>query len=98
MALAIVRALLADAAGAPIASAEALRAQAAAAPADTVDRAALGGLAAAGVGWAFACGYEAALARLDPGATRGGLLAALCATEEGGGHPRAIRTTLVASR
>jgi acyl-CoA dehydrogenase len=96
MALELVRALLAETAGGPIASPAALRAHAADAPADTVDRAALGGFAAGGVGWAFACGYQAALARLDPQATQGGRLAALCATEEGGGHPRAIRTTLVA--
>ena len=60
----------------------------------TVDQAALGGSHADGMGWAFAAGYEAALARLDPMAVRGGALAALCATEEGGGHPRAIRSTL----
>ena len=47
-----------------------------------------------GVGWAFAAGYEAALTRLDPQGMRGGVLGSLCATEEGGGHPRAIRTTL----
>ncbi len=90
----VVRALLTGAADASIASAIALRAHVARAAEDTIERAALGGLAASGVGWAFACGYQAALARLDPAATHDGALAALCATEEGGGHPRAIRTTL----
>jgi len=90
----VVRALLAGAADTSIASAIDLRAHGVRAAEDTVERAALGGLAASGVGWAFACGYQAALARLDPAATRDGALAALCATEEGGGHPRAIRTTL----
>jgi alkylation response protein AidB-like acyl-CoA dehydrogenase len=90
----LVRALLTGAADASVASATTLKVHSARASGDTVERAALGGLAAAGVGWAFACGYEAALARLDPEAARDGSLTALCATEEGGGHPRAIRTTL----
>lgn len=91
----LVRELVRGAPAQRIASAQALREHAARdATTDTVERAALGGLAAGGVGWAFACGYEAALTRLDPEATRGGALTALCATEEGGGHPRAIRTTL----
>lgn len=60
---------------------------------DTVERAALGGRVAATLGWSFACGYEAALRRLMP--SLGGELAALCASEDGGGaHPRNIRTTL----
>ena len=62
--------------------------------AHTVEQAALAGLAADGMGWAFAAGYEAALARLDPQGMRGDVLGSLCATEEGGGHPRAIRTSL----
>jgi alkylation response protein AidB-like acyl-CoA dehydrogenase len=62
--------------------------------AHTVDQAALAGLIADGMGWAFAAGYEAALVRLDPEGMRGGVLGSLCATEEGGGHPRAIRTSL----
>jgi hypothetical protein len=90
----LVRALVAGSPEPRIASCSALREHAGRAPAGTIDRAALGGLSAAGVGWAFACGYEAALVRLDPESTRGGALTALCATEEGGGHPRAIRTTL----
>ena len=48
------------------------------------------------MGWAFACGYEAALARLDPGARAAGSLRALRNRGRRGGHPRAIRTTLVA--
>jgi hypothetical protein len=90
----LVRALLSASREPPIDSCAALRRHAMRAPEHTIDRAALGGLAAAGVGWAFACGYEAALAPLDPAATCNGTLTALCATEEGGGHPRAIRTTL----
>jgi alkylation response protein AidB-like acyl-CoA dehydrogenase len=94
----LVHALLAPTAPpAPLASVEALRGHAAAGPADTIARAALGGFAAAGhpgLAGAFASGYEAALARLDPEAGRGGRLAALCATEDGSAHPRAIRTTL----
>jgi len=92
----LVRVLLTAPLEARIASVAALKEHAArwAGGGDTVDRAALGGLAAAGVGWAFACGYEAALAKLDPELARGAAVMALCATEQGGGHPRAIRTTL----
>ncbi len=60
----------------------------------TVEQAALAGLVSDGMGWAFASGYEAALARLDPQGMKGAVLGALCATEEGGGHPRSIRSTL----
>lgn len=56
-----------------------------------VDDALLGGLAADRLGYAFAAGYRAALARLFPHVAGA---AALCATEEGGAHPRAIRATL----
>ncbi len=77
-----------------IGSAADLRAHVAAVePGDTVERAATGGRGANGLGWAFACGYEAALRRI-PGAGVQGHLACLAATEEGGGHPRAIRTKL----
>lgn len=99
--MALVRALLSsDAPRPPLGSIEALKAHAARGPEDTVARAALGGLAAAGhaahagLAWAFASGYEAALARLDPEAVRGGRVTALCATEDGGAHPRAIRASL----
>ncbi|MFZ5476789.1 MAG: acyl-CoA dehydrogenase [Myxococcota bacterium] len=58
--------------------------------AEPADRAILGGVTSDRLGHAFAAGYAAALARLagDPAAT------SLCVTEEGGAHPRAIRTTL----
>lgn len=57
------------------------------------DRAVAGGFASDRVGYAFAAGYRSALEALVPslGEDR---LAALCATEEGGAHPRAIRTSL----
>jgi len=55
-------------------------------------RAIAGGFAADRLGLAFAAGYQAALAALVPAAPAERL--ALCATEEGGAHPRAIRTTL----
>ncbi len=57
----------------------------------TVDRASAAGLLADRLGYAFAGGYRAALARLVPGVEGH---ACLCATEQGGGHPRAIRTAL----
>ena len=60
----------------------------------TVEQAALGGLMSDGIGWAYVAGYEAALVRLDPQGMLGGVLGSLCATEEGGGHPRAIRSAL----
>jgi len=59
--------------------------------ASSVERALLGGLAADRIGYAFASGYRAALSRLVPGVARE---ACLAATEEGGAHPRAIRTAL----
>jgi alkylation response protein AidB-like acyl-CoA dehydrogenase len=73
--LAELRALVAEHAGDP----------------DTIARAAAAGLAADRVAYAFAGGYEAALARLVPDLPRGAF-ACLCATEQGGAHPRAIRT------
>lgn len=59
----------------------------------TVERAAVGGARADRVGYAFALGYSAALEALV-----GDGSAALCATEDGGNHPRAIRTRLVDGR
>ena len=56
-----------------------------------VDRAIAAGAAADRLGFAFAGGYTAALAALVPGLTG---VAALCATEDGGNHPKAIKTTL----
>jgi acyl-CoA dehydrogenase len=61
----------------------------------TIDRALLGGACADRLGFAFASGYAEALRALVPGAA--GEITALCATEEGGNHPRAIRTALVAA-
>ncbi len=57
----------------------------------TVDQAASAGFNADRLGYAFAGGYRAALARLIPGLTS---RACLCASEEGGAHPKLIRTTL----
>lgn len=57
-----------------------------------VDRALVGGAHADRLGFAFAGGYAEALRALVPTATD---VMALCATEEGGAHPRAIKTTLV---
>lgn len=62
-------------------------------PASTVERAMLGGYGAKDVGEAFRAGYLAAIARLS-GSTRPGCLAA---SEEGGAHPRNIRTKLTPS-
>ena len=56
----------------------------------SVERAAVGGFVADRLGIAFLAGYRAALQRLDPSLSR----ASLCATEEGGAHPRAIRARL----
>lgn len=93
-----VRALVSPGEGAvvsSVSSAASLRAHLASlACEDTIERAALGGLRADGLGWAFACGYEAAMRRLGPAVRADGHLVALAATEEGGGHPRAIKTTL----
>lgn len=58
----------------------------------TIDRAVIGGALADRVGFAFAGGYHEALQQLVPGLS--GQRASLCATEEGGNHPRAIKTTL----
>ena len=57
----------------------------------SIDRAAGAGVLADRLGYAFAGGYRAALGRLVPGIAGN---AALCATEEGGAHPRFIRTML----
>jgi len=58
-----------------------------------IDRALVGGALADRIGFAFAGGYAAALHTLVPATA--GTLTALCATEQGGAHPRAIRTSLV---
>src|SRR5215471_3025842 len=51
-----------------------------------------GGAAADRLGVAFAAGYQAALKALFP--IVGDRRAALCATEKGGGHPKAIEARL----
>lgn len=61
--------------------------------ADPFDRALLGGFATDRVAWAFCAGYQAALHALVPTLPID-RVACLCATEEGGNHPRAIQTSL----
>ncbi len=61
--------------------------------ADSFDRAFVGAMRVDRLGYAFAGGYREALAALFHDQLRSGL-AALAATEEGGAHPSAIRTTL----
>ncbi len=58
----------------------------------TIERAVIGGALADRLAFAFATGYHEALQQLVPGLQ--GNRASLCATEEGGAHPRAIQTTL----
>ncbi|MGV3622987.1 MAG: acyl-CoA dehydrogenase [Archangium sp.] len=58
---------------------------------DSIERAILGGARSDRLGLAFIAGYSAAITVLDPSIRE---LGALCATEAGGGHPRAIQTTL----
>ncbi|MBX5483224.1 MAG: acyl-CoA dehydrogenase family protein [Myxococcaceae bacterium] len=58
-----------------------------------IDRAIAGGALADRLGYAFASGYAAAIQALCP-ALGAGDLASLAATEEGGAHPKAIRTQL----
>jgi alkylation response protein AidB-like acyl-CoA dehydrogenase len=62
---------------------------------EPIEAAVLGGLHADRVGFAFAAGYQAALRRLLPSLDGAGV-AALAATEAGGGHPSAIATSLAA--
>ncbi len=57
---------------------------------DAFERAIMGGALADRLGLAFAAGYRSALLSLTGEANH----AALCVTEEGGGHPRAIQTRL----
>ncbi|MEV6320449.1 acyl-CoA dehydrogenase family protein [Nocardia sp. NPDC051787] len=58
-----------------------------------VDVAIAGGFGADRLGFAFLSGYQEALRTLIPDLSDDELVA-MCATEEGGGHPSAIRTTL----
>jgi hypothetical protein len=60
---------------------------------DPVDRAFAGGACADRLGFAFAGGYAEALRALVPDLPPGSITA-LCATEDAGVHPRAIRTRL----
>lgn len=65
--------------------------------ASSIARAAAGGFLADRVGYAFAAGYQEALVCLlagTPFADYPSQPMALCATEDGGAHPRAILTTL----
>lgn len=55
-----------------------------------VERAMVAGFAADRPGWAFASGYQEALARMVPALH--GTRAALCATEDKGAHPSSIKT------
>ena len=57
-----------------------------------IDRALLGGFAADRLGYAFVSGYHEALCQLTGGSPE--VRRALCATEEGGAHPRAIACEL----
>ncbi|MDX2087243.1 MAG: acyl-CoA dehydrogenase family protein [Kofleriaceae bacterium] len=59
----------------------------------SIDRAIAGGACADRIGYAFAAAYGEALAALVGDRVPSGIHA-LCATEEGGNHPRAIKTTL----
>jgi acyl-CoA dehydrogenase len=61
----------------------------------TIERALVGGACADRLGYAFASGYSEALTALVPDLA--GEITALCATEEGGNQPSAIKTTLVAA-
>ena len=58
-----------------------------------IDRAILGGFSADRVGYAFVAGYRNALQALAPELDKEQVVA-LCATESGGNHPRAIETKL----
>ncbi|WP_194832489.1 acyl-CoA dehydrogenase family protein [Nocardia sp. XZ_19_369] len=62
-----------------------------------VDVAIAGGFGADRLGYAFLSGYQEAVRTLIPDLPADELVA-LCATEAGGGHPAAIRTTLIEDR
>lgn len=64
---------------------------------DPASRALLAGVISDRLAYAFAGGYAAALSSLVRGkldAARAARVGSLCITEEGGGHPRAVKTTL----
>lgn len=58
-----------------------------------IDQAIAGGVLADRVGYAFAAGYQAALRRMIPDAPEDRIVC-LSVTEAGGGHPRAIESSL----
>lgn len=58
-----------------------------------IDQAIAGGAMADRIGYAFAAGYQAALRRMDPELPTD-RMASFSVTEEGGGHPRAVKSTL----
>lgn len=58
-----------------------------------IDKAIAGGFLADRLAYAFVAGYQAALRRLVPDLPNNRVVA-LCVTEAGGGHPRAIQTRL----
>lgn len=60
---------------------------------EPIDQALIGGVIADRVGYAFAAGYQAALRRIDPQLPED-RICCLSVTEEGGGHPRAVKATL----
>ncbi len=62
----------------------------------SIDQAIAGGFQADRVGYAFAAGYQSALRCLAPSLPADRLVS-LSITEEGGGHPRAIKTSLRAA-
>jgi len=64
-------------------------------PGNPIDRAIALGAHADRLSYAFLGGYTAAITVLDPSITD---IGALCATESGGGHPRAMLTTLAGDR
>ncbi len=60
-----------------------------------IDRAIAGGFGSDRIGYAFAAGIQSALRGLFLDLPEGSF-ASVCITEEGGGHPRAIETTITA--
>ena len=83
--------------GSPADAAEWLTTRPALPFAASIERAAAAGFLADRVGYAFAAGYQEALRSLlrgTPFSDASMQPMALCATEEGGAHPRAIQTTL----
>lgn len=65
--------------------------------APAIDQAIAGGALADRVGYAFAAGYQAALRRMIPDAPEDRIVC-LSVTEDGGGHPRAIQSSLTRAR